>query len=195
MKHDPDIHHRRSIRLQGYDYSQAGAYFVTVCTQGRECLSGDIVDGKMQVNDAGRMVRDIWHKITEHFPYVDIDECVVMPNHFHGIIVMCNDYCRGEVSSPIAVSPMPKIKQGGETPPLRRPTLGKIGAYFKYQSAKQINQIRNTPGYPVWQRDYYEHIIRNEEELTRIRRYIIDNPAKWSEDEDNPANIALAFTL
>ena len=86
MKHDPDKHHRRSIRLKGYDYSQAGAYFVTICTQDRECLFGDIVDGEMRLNDAGHMVRDVWHKIPEHFPYADIDEFVVMPNHFHGII-------------------------------------------------------------------------------------------------------------
>jgi len=129
------------------------------------------------------------------YPDIETDEFVVMPNHFHGIIVIRHDDCRGEVASPIAVSPIPKTKQrgdipeGGETPPLRRRTLGQIVGYFKYQSAKQINHIRNTPGVPVWQRNYYEHIIRSEEEMDRIRTYIIENPAKWAEDEDNPANM------
>jgi REP element-mobilizing transposase RayT len=137
-----------------------------------------------------------WHAIPEHFPYTGIDEFVVMPNHFHGIIVIYHDNCRGEVSSPaspISMLPISKTKQttkGGGTPPLRKRTLGQIVAFFKYQSAKQINQTRNTPRCPVWQRNYYEHIIRSEEEMNRIRQYIIDNPAKWAEDGDNPGNIA-----
>ena len=181
MNYDKYKHYRCSIRLRGYDYSQAGAYFVTICTQGRECLFGDVVDGEMRLNDAGQMVLDVWHKIPEHFPNADVDEFVVMPNHFHGIIVICNDNCRGEVASPISL--------GGDTPPLQRHTLGKIVAYLKYQSAKQINLFRNTPGYPVWQRNYYEHIIRSEEEMNRIREYIVENQAKWVEDEDNPESI------
>jgi putative transposase len=197
MKYDPDKHHRRSIRLQGYDYSQSGAYFVTICTHSRECLFGDIVGGEMRLNDAGTIVRDLWHKIPEHFPYTDIDEFVVMPNHAHGIIVIYHNDCRGEVSSPIVVSPIPKTKKEGATPegggtlPLQRRTLGQNVAYFKYRSSKQINQIRNTPGIPLWQRNYYEHIIRSEEEMNRIRKYIIDNPAKWVEDENNPVNIVM----
>lgn len=193
MNYDKYKHHRRSIRLKGYDYSQAGAYFVTICTQNRECLFGDVVDGEIHLNDVGIMIRDVWRKIPEHFPHAEIDEFIVMPNHFHGIIMICRDDCRGEVSSPVAVSAIPKIKQGGgtteggDTPPLH--TLGKIVAYFKYQSTKQINLIRNTPGHPVWQRNYYEHVIRSEEEMDRILRYIVENPAKWAEDEDNPENI------
>ncbi len=189
MNYDKYRHHRRSFRLKNYDYSQAGAYFVTICIKGRECMFGDVVDGEMGLNYAGQMVRDVWHKIPEHFPHADIDEFIVMPNHAHGIIVICRDGCRGEVSSPISVSHIPKTKQGGDTPPLQRRALGQIVAYFKYQSAKRINQIRNAPAHPVWQRNYYEHIIRSEEEMNRIREYIMENPAKWAEDENNPANI------
>ena len=113
----------------------------------------------------------------------------MMPNHVHGTIVIRHDDCRGEVASPIAVSPIPKTKQGGDTPPLRRHTLGQIVAFFKYQSAKQINHTRNTAGVPLWQRNYYEHIIRGEEETDRICTYIIENPMKWGNDEDNPETI------
>src|SRR5512135_2910342 len=109
MKHDPDKHHRRSIRLKGYDYSQSGAYFVTICTQNRECLFGDIVDGKMRLNDAGRMIHRTWNDVPIKYPNIEIDEFIVMPNHVHGIIVICHDNCRGEVSSPIAVSAIPKV--------------------------------------------------------------------------------------
>jgi putative transposase len=147
----------------------------------------------MWLNDAGQVIHKIWGDLSVKYPDIGMDEFVVMPNHFHGIIVICHDACRGEVSSPIAVSPIPEIKQGeetkegGDTPPLRRCTLGQIVGYFKYQSSKQINEIRNTPGYPVWQRNYYEHIIRSAEEMNRIREYIFENPLKWVDDEDNPA--------
>lgn len=189
MTYDHHKHRRRSIRLKGYDYSQAGAYFVTICAQNRECLFGDIVDGEMRLHDAGQMIQDMWNDLDARYPDVETDEFVVMPNHVHGIIVIRRNDCRGEVSSPISVSPIPTIKQGGETPPLRRHTLGQIIAFFKYQSTKQINKIRDTPGHPVWQRNYYEHIIREEQEMNRIREYIIENPAKWTEDKNNPENI------
>ena len=110
-----------------------------------------------------------------------------MPNHIHVIITINN--CRGEVTSPSSpdTNAIKSIKQGGETPPLpRKITLGQVVAYFKYQSAKTINLIRNTPGAPIWQRNYYEHIIRDEEELHAIREYIRYNPLKWDEDAENP---------
>jgi len=116
-----------------------------------------------------------------------------MPNHIHGIIFMNN--CRGEVSSPSSdvVAPYsktkPATKQGGDTPPLRKITLGQVVAYFKYQSAKEINQTRNTPGIPIWQRNYYEHIIRDDAEMNRIREYIVNNPLQWDNDTENPENV------
>jgi REP element-mobilizing transposase RayT len=117
-----------------------------------------------------------------------------MPNHTHGIIAIANNDRRGEVSSPILkrTGSLQKVREiiikGGATPPLHKRTLGQIIAYFKYQSTKKINQIRNTPGMPIWQRNYYEHIIRNENELNSIREYIRYNPLKWDEDEENPDN-------
>lgn len=186
MTFDPDIRHRRSIRLKGYDYSEAGASFVTICTQGMEYLFGDIGDNEMRLNDAGTMVRDLWHKIPDHFPHTDIDEFVVMPNHVHGIIVIVG----AQFIAPFDCDAINNnknqgvMKQGAIN---RAPTVGEIVRAFKARCTHAINQIRNTPRRPVWQRNYYEHIIRNEEEMNRIREYIIDNPARWAEDEDNPA--------
>lgn len=88
MRYDPTLHHRRSIRLQGYDYAQAGAYFVTICTQGRECLFGEIVDGQMRLNEAGKMAWNTWHEMPKHYPRVQIDAFMVMPNHIHGIVIL-----------------------------------------------------------------------------------------------------------
>ena len=181
MKFNPDIHHRRSIRLHGYDYADSGAYFVTVCVQGRECLFGEV----MELNGAGRMVEDWWAKLPERFPSVVLDQFVVMPNHFHGIVVIAGSVGAG---SPRPISPDIQ-DQGGETPPLRKPTLGQIVGYFKYQTTKQFNAMRDDPGVPLWQRNYYERVIRHDDELGRARRYIAENPLKWGEDRENPANV------
>jgi putative transposase len=189
MTYNPEIHHRRSTRLKGYDYSQVGAYFVTVCAWNKECLFGDIVDGEIILNKYGEIIMKCWNAIPEHFMNVGCDEFVVMPNHIHGIITI---NCRGEVSSPFLEVVAPNLKtesrtkKGGATPPLRKITLGQILAYFKYQTAKRINQTRNTSGTPVWQRNYYEHVIRDEKELQAIREYIRYNPLKWDEDKENP---------
>lgn len=159
MTYNPDIHHRRSIRLKEYDYSRSGAYFVTVCAWKKECLFGEIRDGEMVLNDCGRVVQEQWNALSLHFNNVETDEFVVMPNHMHGIVVINN--CSGEVSSPDFLPDSEQRIQGGEIPPLRvKRTLGQIVAYFKYQSTKQIDIIRNSPGIPVWQRNYYEHVIR-----------------------------------
>ena len=194
---DPERHHRRSIRLNGYDYSSAGAYFVTICTRGRECILGDVVNGEWQMNEFGQVVKEYWGSISGHFKNIITDEFIVMPNHLHGIVVISYSDCRGEVTSPSPISKTygaiqkdaETTMQGGETPPLQIITLGKIIAYFKYQSAIQINQIRNTSGLPVWQRNYYEHIIRDEDDMNRYREYIVNNPLKWAMDENNPVNI------
>ena len=189
MTYNPEIHHRQSTRLKGYDYSQPSTYFVTVCTWNRKYLFGEIVDGKMLLNESGEMVMKCWNAIPEHFMNVGCNEFVVMPNHIHGIIIIT---CRGEVSSPFSGIVAPNLKtesrtkKGGETPPLRKIMLGQIVAYFKYQTAKRINQTRNTSGTLVWQRNYYEHIIRDDRELQTIREYIRYNPLKWDEDEENP---------
>jgi len=188
MKYNPDIHHRHSIRLREYDYSSGGAYFVTICAYQRECLFGEVVDGEMRLNDCGGIVQEWWKQITTHFFGVTIDQFTIMPNHFHGIVTIVGagfprpDSCDGIIKGG-------GTSVGGETPPLRCPTLGQIIAYFKYQSTKRINALRDNPGCPVWQRNYYEHVIRNEDDLANIRQYIADNPLKWDLDENNPANI------
>ncbi len=152
---------------------QAGAYFVTICTKDRECFFGDMEDGEMRVNEYGRIADESWSWLSRQYDYVEMDEWVVMPNHLHGILVI---HCRG----------------GSRTAPTEttnRKSLGRLIGAFKTVSTKQINDIRNTPGHPIWQRNYYEHIIRGEEELHRIRRYITENPLKWADDEDHPGNI------
>ena len=169
-KYDPNIHHRRSIRLEGYDYSQDGWYSVTICAFGHKCLFGKFVNGQIQLYEYGRIIEKCWKWLAEQYDYVHLDSYVVMPNHMHGIIII-----REGGSRTAPTSNTQKCK------PLSR----LIGA-FKTVSTKQINIIRNTPGRKLWQRNYHEHIIRNEEELNHIREYIAENPLNWGTDEENP---------
>jgi len=175
MKYDPARHHRRSIRLKGYDYTQAGAYFVTICTQDRMCLFGEIVDGEMRLNDAGEIVAWTWHDMPNHISNVQLDAFVVMPNHVHGIIV---------ITDPVVAV---VVGAGSEPAPTKSYGLPEIVRQFKTFSARRINDLRGTQGTPVWQRNYYEHIIRDEESLNRIREYILNNPSRWEMDQENPS--------
>ncbi len=169
-------HHRRSIRLKGYDYRQAGAYFITICTKDRSYLFGEVVDGEMRLNEIGQIVVDTWQWLATQYKNIELDAWVVMPNHLHGIIVIADEYCRG----------------GSRTAPTQqRKPIGRLIGVFKTVSTKHINNIRNTPGLPVYQRNYYEHIIRNEESLTQIRQYLLNNPGQWEFDRENP-NAVLA---
>jgi REP element-mobilizing transposase RayT len=178
MKYDPQKHHRQSIRLRQYDYSWPGAYFVTLCVREKECVLGEIVDGEMRLSEWGRSVHAFWDEIPVHFPNVSIDGRVTMPNHGHAIIKIDHDR-RGAVAAPH------DGKTGEETSPLR-PTLGQIVAYYKYQTTKCINELRGMPGVPFWQRNYWEHVVRDEIDLNRIRQYIENNPLRWHEDQLNP---------
>jgi REP element-mobilizing transposase RayT len=182
MPFDPQRHHRRSIRLKGYDYSQAGAYFVTICAQNRECLFGEIVDGEMRLNGQGEIVIACWDNLPCHFPHIELDAFVVMPNHVHGIIVIAYDTGGGRGKAFANPSkccvPTKRGSPGG--------SLCAVVQNFKSISTRKINQQRDARGAPVWQRNYYEHIIRDERELDRIREYIAANPAKWDEDTENP---------
>lgn len=189
--YNPQRHHRRSIRLKGYDYAAPGAYFVTIVAQNRERLFGEMAGDDMRLNDAGRIVQTVWDELPTHFAHVSLDAFVIMPNHAHGTIVLNDDSVGAGFPRPT-----PRPTSGAETgagaetaPPRKRATLGQIVAYFKYQSAKRINELRNVPGLPVWQRNYYEHVIRNERELQAIRQYIRTNPLNWAEDRDNPQNV------
>jgi len=189
MKYDPDKHHRRSIRMNGYDYRQAGAYFVTICVQDRVCLFGDIVGNEMRLNDVGRLVQSTWDDLPHRFTAVDLDMTIVMPNHFHGIITVgallaapLSDMS-GSVNAGAGANAGAVANAGAAS---SAPTLGNIMRAFKSISAINVNRFLERSGHPLWQRNYYEHIIRNEESLNRIRQYIIDNPARWATDHENP---------
>jgi REP element-mobilizing transposase RayT len=174
MKYNPEMHHRRSIRLQGYDYSNQGAYFVTICTWNRENILGDVFNSVMQLNSFGEIVMKCWQDLPIHYKYIALDEVVIMPNHLHGII-----WINGDIAG-AGFKPAPtNIRHG----------LSEIIRALKTFSSRQMNKNRNTPGTPVWQRNYFDRVIRNEKELHAIREYIINNPLQWSMDENNPLNL------
>jgi len=181
MQFNPAKHRRRSIRLKHYDYSQSGAYFVTIVMKGRSCLLGDIVDEEIRLNNIGHAVQDVWQNLVQHYPRVELDVFIVMPNHVHGIIVIVDH--RGTVGAGLRPAPTP-------APTKRRHGLPEIVRAFKSFSARIINEMRHTPGVPIWQRNYFEHVIRSEESLNRIRQYILDNPARWAFDRENPTATA-----
>ena len=171
MKYDPQRHHRRSIRLAGYDYSQPGGHFVTICTYKRELSLGS--------EEVEAVVRSAWDDLPTRFPHVTLDEFVMMPNHIHGILIF------GSVAR--AQRRRGAARSEGEAS--IAPTLGQVLRVFKSRSAIEANRVMNRQGRPFWQRNYYEHIIRGEDELNIIRQYIKDNPTKWDQDPDNPANL------
>jgi putative transposase len=264
MPYDPDRHHRRSIRLRGFDYSQAGAYFVTVCTQDRYCYFGQISDGQMQLNDAGRMVWAEWHALPTRFPGIQLDEFVVMPNHVHAVVWIVGAPLvgarspdgadgattgaapagvvgaplvgarspdradgattgaaptgvvgaplvgarspdgadgattgaapAGVVGAPLVGAQSPDGADGATTrvaPTGARCTIGDVIGAFKsittngYIQGVNGHHWATFPG-RLWQRNYYEQVIRNDETLNRIRQYIVDNPAQWADDDENP---------
>ncbi|MBI3800669.1 MAG: hypothetical protein HY268_27290 [Deltaproteobacteria bacterium] len=256
MAFDPEKHHRRSIRLKGYDYAQAGAYFVTICAYRRECLFGQVENGVVVLSQYGRLVEQCWQVLPRDFPRVELDAFVIMPNHLHGIIVLtgCLTAGRGEAfaqrfqeesrstsanasplrlahgtqpgslaaivqnfqeesrSTPANALPLRSAhgtqpgslaaivqnfqEQPRSTPanalPLRSAhgtqpgSLAAIVQNFKSVSTRKINRMRATPGMPVWQGNYHEHIIRDEAELSCIREYIVNNPLQWALDRENP---------
>jgi len=209
MTFDPQHHHRRSTRLSGYDYSQAGAYFVTVCAQHRACMLGKIGHDRVDLTDCGRVVATCWQWLGERYPQVDLDEWIVMPNHLHGIITIADDIGRGgSRTAPTVITPKP---------------LGRLIGAFKTLSTKHISLMHGIRGVALWQRNCrgsctadtsrmlwcapkeprpekfryqrpsahtetpnYEHIIRNTDELNHVRRYIADNPLQWAVDRENP---------
>jgi len=175
-QYDPDIHHRRSVRLAGYDYSQCGAYFVTICTDNKKRLFGNIMDGKAQLNEIGVMVKHAWEWLPQQYQYVSIDEFVIMPNHFHGILII-NDVLN---NSQRAVRE--QSTRAVREPPLHKP-VGRLIGVFKTVTTKRFNETRHSVGEKIWQRNYYEHIIRNEDDYMRIFWYIQTNPSNWRNDK------------
>lgn len=182
MTYCPNKHHRRSIRLSGYDYSQNGAYFVTVCTQDRACLFGSIENGQMHPNDAGNIACQCWQDIPSHFPHVVCDRFVIMPNHIHGILFIVVSVETNVGMNDVGAKTFSPLQC--ERPRGTSKTIGSIVRGFKIGVTKWMRQ--NTPVQNVWQRGYYEHIIRNDKELLSIQQYILENPARWETDRENP---------
>jgi len=224
MSYDPRQHHRRSIRLRGYDYAQTNPYFVTICTQSGLRMFGEVVDNEMRLNNAGRMVEKWWNELGQKFPGTLTKSLRLMPNHLHAIFVIVDsgldmvarfgiglddlDLNGVEDNEGIVGSlrrateaqgghigpPLQKVMASGEKTESTRARLGQMIQWFKTMTTNEyIRGVRNS-GWPrfqvrLWQRDYYEHIVRNEVSLNRIREYIRDNPARWHLDRENPDRI------
>ena len=179
---------RRSIRLRGHDYSLAGHYYVTVCVKNRQSILGDVCHGKMILNAMGEKVQFTWLDLPRHNKNIELDEFIVMPNHLHGIIIIV-----GAGSKPAQKHRHISIgnyKRAGLEPAPTDHGLSEIVRQFKTFSTKRINQINNTLGVSIWQRNYYDHIIRNNASLQKIREYIINNPLTWPYDAENQHRIA-----
>jgi len=177
MQTDPAQYHRRSIRLRGYDYAQRGVYFLTICAKGWKCLFGEVKNGQVQLSRGGEFVREEWLRSASIRPEIVLDTYVVMPNHFHGIVAIVRDIRRAP--RPNDTIPNRKFKSPSRT-------VGALVRSFKAAVTVRVNQIRGTPGEPVWQRNYYEHIIRDGREFGTMQRYIYENPMLWSKDSYNP---------
>lgn len=187
MKFNPEIHHRHSIRLKGYDYTLAGAYFITIVTHERGCLFGEIANGEMTQNKFGLVAQQMWDKLPARFRNVELGAFIVMPNHIHGIILL-DGTCRGiaegatdSVDQSTRYAPTPQ-RQFGKMIPGSIPAI--VRAY-KSSVAYRINLMRGLRNASVWQRNYYEHIIRNADEAERIEHYIISNPSNWATDNEH----------
>jgi putative transposase len=228
MLYNKNIHHRRSIRLKGYDYSQAGLYFITICVQDRKCLFGEIVDGEMILNDAGKMADNEWVKIPERFTNVQLHEYIVMPNHFHAVMEIVgatlvvaqnthtnpvaqnthtNPVAQNTHTNPVAqnthtnpVAQNETVDPDNETvdnekgqpqgiaPTAKPKTVGDmVGAFQSIATVEYIRGVKQlgwqTFNGKLWQRNYYEHIIRDEQSYQRISDYIINNPKNWKDDK------------
>lgn len=186
-KYNPPIYHRRSIRLKGYDYAHAGLYFITICVQNRACLFGEIVHGEMILNDAGTMIGKWYGELEIKFPDIKCDAMIIMPNHFHCIIQNIS------VGADLRVCPNNADNNDIVGEHIGSP-LHRVVQWFKTMSTNEyIRGVKNMGWQPfdkkLWQRNYYEHIIRNEPSYQTISNYIINNPAKWAEDKFYSNNV------
>jgi putative transposase len=194
MAFDRHKHHRRSIRLPGYDYSEPGAYFVTLCTYGRECVFGAVAAGAVRLNDCGLVAQEDWLRTGAVRPGVVLDALVVMPNHIHGIIILTPE-SQSHTADNDDVGGVGAVGAHGRGAQLCAPTrtggalqrrprsLASFVACYKATVTRRINALRDSPGARVWQRNYYERVIRDDDELARARAYIADNPARWADDD------------
>lgn len=172
----PEKHHRASLRLRDHDYAKIGAYFLTLCTWRRACLFGQIREGRVRLNTAGRVVESCWRQVPTHFANVALDAFIVMPNHLHAVVRILRA-TRG--------LPLHKVQPIGPAPG----SIGALVGTFKSTASTRINQLSINPNAPVWQRNFYDRVIRNEAELARIREYIAVNPFRWEDDPENPAKL------
>jgi REP element-mobilizing transposase RayT len=171
-------HIRRSLRVAGHDYT-SGAYFVTLCTHGRRCIFGEVIDDEVVLSAQGRTADQFWSAIPSHFPYVVLDSWVVMPSHLHGILSLTENRRGVQLNAPTELRPerMSQIS----------PHCGSLGVIVRTFKAAVTTKARSAGwSNPIWQRGYYEHVIRSEVQLDRARRYVITNPVRWALDEENP---------
>ncbi len=171
-----DFPQRKSIRLKGYDYTREGAYYVTLCTQNKKCIFGKVVEERTELNDLGKVVAGSWKWLARRYSYVELDEWIVMPNHFHGILLI--RAAGGSRTAPTASDPVQRSR--------KIKPLGRLIGAFKTVSSTRISQLSSLSGSEVWQRDFYDHVIRDRADLLRIRQYIQENPMLWTEDPYNP---------
>lgn len=206
------IHHRRSLRLQNYDYAARGSYFVTIRVAGGECVFGDIQDSQVHLNPCGQIARQCWGSLSEHFPFLALDVFIVMPNHVHGVLHLYRGVPDGNPPAGVVYGMSGSVIRGdadeqlgivrrdvacnaptnGEPRPddgiLRGPETGSLGSVIRsYKSAvtRHINILRGAPGAKLWQRNYYESIVHTREDLERIRSYIRLNPVRWRGERHN----------
>lgn len=179
MKYNPDIHHRKSIRIPEYDYGQPGYYFVTLNVQNRDCLFGEIKDSKIELTDIGKIIKYHWSKLPLYFKNIELDDYVIMPDHFHGIIRIVRAMHSNEniVFDKKHLENASPIQPTGTQPG----SVAAIIQNFKSVTARKINHILKRSNHRLWQRNYWERVIRDEVELQKIRKYISENPLKWSE--------------
>jgi putative transposase len=174
--YNPDLHHRHSIRLRGWDYRSAALYFVTIVSHERELIFGEITDRVMALSPFGTIVEEEWLASPTVRSNIELDEFIVMPNHLHGIVWITESPARSKVNS----------GSGQQAARGYTWSLGAMIGGFKATVTKRINTQRDSRGVPVWQRSYHESIIRDKDELATVRQYILDNPAHWLEDDENP---------
>lgn len=184
MKFDPEKHHRRSIRLKEYDYSQVGWYFVTICTYQKQCWFGDIRRGEMQLNQIGKIVANEWLYSAQMRQEIDLDEWIIMPNHLHGIAILTDNQKNWNIRD-MDGQHTPNL--GARHAPLQQKprSLSSFIAGFKAAVTKRINAIHQAPSFSIWQRNYYESIIRDEKHLKNVQQYILNNPQNWNDDPEN----------
>ena len=193
MKYSPEKHHRQSVRLKGHDYAGAGSYYLTICTHEGQFLFGEIVESQMRPSTTGVIAHKCWNEIPRHFPRATLDVSIVMPNHLHGIIVI------GEGTPSERTDTPWRLPTGERREAFGKPVPGSLATIMRlFKQAVTIQaraHVGARQGVPVrvWQDNFYEHIIRSEDEVNRIRQYICNNPLRWPYDAENPARREDAF--